>query len=250
MKWKIEATLGLLFLTIFSSRYNFWRKKGGIPILLYHCLSRQKTGTGIDRFCIDKRNFYHHVDYLKRMGYKTVNVENLEECEGKCVCITFDDGYKDNMYAYPVLKKYGYTATFFVVTDWIEKGRSPCGLEMMSWEDIEFLKKNGFEIGSHSLSHRKFPLLSAEDKKKELFKSKEIIEERINSPVHSFSYPYGAWDDESKRMVRKYYKKALIIKQKTYTENDDVFLIPRAVVRKDTDMLDFYLLLTRGRSRI
>lgn len=251
MKWKTKAILGLSFLTTFFSRYNFWRKKEiGVSVLLYHRLSKQKTYTNLDKFSIDSKNFYYHMDYLKQMGYKTVNVENLEECEGKCVCITFDDGYKDNMYAYPVLKKYGYTATFFVVTDWIEKGRSPCGLKMMSWEDIKFLKKSGFEIGSHSLSHKKLPLLSIEDKKKELSNSKKIIEEKIKSPVFSFSYPYGAWDDESKKTVKEYYKKALVIKQKTYIKNDDAFLVPRAVMRKNTDMVDFYLLLTRGRSRI
>ena len=68
--------------------------------------------------------------------------------------------------------------------------------------------------------------------------------------MFSFSYPYGAWDDESKKTVKEYYKKALVIKQKTYIKNDDAFLVPRAVMRKNTDMVDFYLLLTRGRSRI
>jgi hypothetical protein len=153
MKWKTKAILGLSFLTTFFSRYNFWRKKEiGVSVLLYHRLSKQKTYTNLDKFSIDSKNFYYHMDYLKQMGYKTVNVENLEECE--------------------------------------------------------------------------------------------------KSPVFSFSYPYGAWDDESKKTVKEYYKKALVIKQKTYIKNDDAFLVPRAVMRKNTDMVDFYLLLTRGRSRI
>ena len=66
----------------------------------------------------------------------------------------------------------------------------------------------------------------------------------------SFSYPYGAWDDESKKIVKEYYKKALIIKQKIYKKNNDLFLIPRGVIRKNTDMIDLYLLLTRGRNKI
>jgi peptidoglycan/xylan/chitin deacetylase (PgdA/CDA1 family) len=252
MKWKSKTVSGLsFFLTIFFSRYNFWRKKEkGIPVFLYHRLSKQKTHTGVDKFSVDIETFRHHLDYLNKMGYITTTVENLEKCKGKCVCITFDDGYEDNIHAYPIFKKYGYTATFFIVADWIEKGRSPCGLKMMNWEDIKFLKESGFEIGSHSLSHRKLPLLKTEEKKEEIIDSKKAIEEKIKSSVVSFSYPYGAWNDESKKIVKEYYKKALIIKQKIYKNNNDLFLIPRGFIRKNTDMIDFYLLLTRGRSRI
>jgi glycosyltransferase involved in cell wall biosynthesis/peptidoglycan/xylan/chitin deacetylase (PgdA/CDA1 family) len=41
---------------------------------------------------------------------------------GRAVAVTFDDGYRDNFdYAWPILKKYGIPATFFVVTDVLDQ---------------------------------------------------------------------------------------------------------------------------------
>ena len=67
------------------------------------------------------------MNYLKNDGFTVISFEQIDQIAGikKPVIITFDDGYENNYtYAYPILKKYNFTATIFVCTDFIDKPRS------------------------------------------------------------------------------------------------------------------------------
>ena len=57
---------------------------------------------------------------MKKNGYKTIDFNEIEKKESKTIIITFDDGYKDVFYnALPILKKYNFKATCFLVTSFI-----------------------------------------------------------------------------------------------------------------------------------
>ncbi len=101
--------------------------------------------------------------------------------------ITFDDGYKSDVrIALPLLQKYKAKAIFFIAIKNI-------GLDgFMNWEDVRLLNKCGMEIGSHSLTHPNFKLLTSEEVEFELRESKRIIEEKVNCEIKSFAFPYGA----------------------------------------------------------
>jgi peptidoglycan/xylan/chitin deacetylase (PgdA/CDA1 family) len=64
------------------------------------------------------------------------------------VVLTFDDAYKSQYTnAKPILDKYGYKATFYIVCNYVENnGR-------LKWEDITSLYKEGHDIGSHTMNH-------------------------------------------------------------------------------------------------
>ena len=56
-------------------------------------------------------------DFLHKLGYKTINFDDIGKKIQKSIIITFDDGYKDNLInALPILKKYNFTSTCFVVS--------------------------------------------------------------------------------------------------------------------------------------
>ncbi|MFC1849928.1 polysaccharide deacetylase family protein [candidate division CSSED10-310 bacterium] len=104
-----------------------------IPVLTYHMV--RPAGP------VTPDMFEHHLQWLARSGYRTIDSEELYQhltekkvIAGPAVQITFDDGWLDNwIYAYPLLKKYGLKATIFVITDRIQNQKQP---ERANLEDI------------------------------------------------------------------------------------------------------------------
>jgi peptidoglycan/xylan/chitin deacetylase (PgdA/CDA1 family) len=70
----------------------------------------------------------------------------------KLVVLTFDDASKSHYtVARPLLKKYGFGATFFVTEGFDFPGNKR---DYMSWEEIAQLHRDGFEIGNHTRDHK------------------------------------------------------------------------------------------------
>lgn len=52
-----------------------------------------------------------------------VNMLQANQLPSRVLCITFDDGYRDNYEnALPILEKHGLTATFFIATGFLNDG--------------------------------------------------------------------------------------------------------------------------------
>jgi peptidoglycan/xylan/chitin deacetylase (PgdA/CDA1 family) len=68
----------------------------------------------------------------------------------KAVILNFDDGYKSKYTnARPILDKYGYKATFYIICNYVGDGEGQDNSNArMSWEDITELYKEGYDIGS------------------------------------------------------------------------------------------------------
>jgi len=105
---------------IVHSHTSIPRAKQSIPILMYHHINYHEDGS----VTISPEDFEAHLKYLTQKKYKSIFMDELlDYIEGKkklppfSVAITFDDGYLDNwVYAYPLLKKYNFKATIFLVT--------------------------------------------------------------------------------------------------------------------------------------
>lgn len=111
--------------------------------------------------------------------------------------LTFDDGFLDNYtVAYPILRQYGCTATFFVPT-------ATVGCEGRLSEDmIREMSRGGMGIGSHGVSHTRLTRLGRETVSAELQRSKAQIEAITGQRCSAFAYPYGDLNQEVKRLVR------------------------------------------------
>jgi len=178
-----------------------------VPILMYHYLSLPPPTADIYRkdLSVTPENFAAQLAYLKKAGYTSISLADLayylagrRDLPPKPIIITFDDGYVDNYTnAFPLLKKYGFTATFSIVTDPFDFGDP----RYMSWDNIIEMHAAGMEIGAHSKRHYDLRSNDTDFLVYEILGSKEAIEARINEPVRVFVYPSGKYTPLTEKVV-------------------------------------------------
>lgn len=259
--------LAIILLTItiliFSARFNFWRMPNeGIPILMYHMVSEKKRGSKINKLRVSPAKFRRQMQFLKENGYQSISFSDLVGYfKGgsidvkKSVIITFDDGYKDNYSnAFPILKEFGYKAVFFIVTGFIDE-ESLWNIgdkeRLINWDEIKEMFNAGMEFGSHTVSHPSMVGCAGGKLFNEIGDSKRMLEKILGAEVVCFSYPFGKFDGEAKKAVRKCgYQTACSARMGKVSLGDDVYSLKRILVRGDETLFDFYLQLTRGRNRL
>ncbi|RLB35779.1 MAG: hypothetical protein DRH11_01620 [Deltaproteobacteria bacterium] len=184
-------------------------KKGGVkpegyqvvPILCYHEFAQNCQSS----LCTPVSLFKKHMHYLKENGYRVIPMKQLLEflqyrraIPPKAVVITIDDGYRSAFTtAFPILKKQGFPATLFLYTGFIASSANA-----LTWEQVRTMKRAGFEIGSHTLSHCN---LTAKRKgeneqayveriKRELILSKKVLDEKLDQNTIYLAFPYGHYN--------------------------------------------------------
>ena len=91
-----------------------------IPILSYHSISNDICPLSLK---ID--HFEKQLIYLKKNKYESIYLDEINPDKKKQIIITFDDGYKDLLHlGLPILKKYNFEATCFLVSNLIGKKNS------------------------------------------------------------------------------------------------------------------------------
>jgi peptidoglycan/xylan/chitin deacetylase (PgdA/CDA1 family) len=174
--------------------------------LCYHAVSPRWPAD----LSVTPHSFANQVEHLARHGYRGVTFTEaaLGKVTGKCVAITFDDGYLSTIrLARPTLDRFGMVGTLFVPTDYIGGGpmiwpgvdrwmgsEHEAELMPMSWEDVRELADSGWEIGSHTKSHPHLPQISDQQLEEELVGSRLICEQVLERPCPSIAYPYGDHD--------------------------------------------------------
>ncbi|MDM8521607.1 polysaccharide deacetylase family protein [Anaerolineales bacterium HSG6] len=171
-----------------------------VPILMYHYLSDPPANADAIRLdlSVPPAIFDQHLAYLKEAGYQTISLQQFHhvlaqqiELPPKPIILTFDDGYRDAyQYAFPLLKKYDYTATFFVFTQPIDT----YNVDFLTWEMIAEMHQAGMEFGSHSYTHPDMRNRNVDYLVHQIVGSKEAIEKRTGEPVRFFCYPSGRYD--------------------------------------------------------
>ncbi|MBW4523132.1 MAG: glycosyltransferase [Scytolyngbya sp. HA4215-MV1] len=151
--------------------------------------------------------------YLQEAGYYSVNLQtwhqamtNRQALPGRAILITFDDEslafYTE---AFPLLEKYGFSATVFLAIDRIEQSND-CPNERktstyMNWQQIRQLQASGIEFGSRSLSHRPLTGLSVTEVVQEAARSRTILARELGTSVRSFAYPDGDYDPVVQHLI-------------------------------------------------
>jgi peptidoglycan/xylan/chitin deacetylase (PgdA/CDA1 family) len=127
----------------------------------------------------------------------------LPSADQKVVCLVFDDGWKSQLHAVPILQSLGFNATFAIVTSY---NGYPA---YMNWADVASLAKNGMDIASHTDTHVALCAVDNATLSGELAKSQQALRLR-GYPADVFVYPYGdAADNETVRVaVAQYYSVA------------------------------------------
>ncbi len=209
MRTLLKYIYALIFLVIrkYMLRIN---QDFAARIVLYHSIAAGELS-----------DFERQIIYYK----KKYNVISLSELVNKLnknmpvkgdLAITFDDGFKDNLVnAAPVLKKHGLPATFFIATDFVELSgqqeliaqycRKALGIKKvlpsLSWQEVNKLRQEGFEVGSHSNSHKNLARLEQQELCSEVKGSKEKIENKLGAAVKHFSFPFGGLKHASPLLI-------------------------------------------------
>jgi peptidoglycan/xylan/chitin deacetylase (PgdA/CDA1 family) len=180
-----------------------------IPILFYHRIAELPAGDALKPFGVTPRRFARQMKYLADRGYRSLALTDLASMRsrprGKCFVLTLDDGYLDNYeLAFPILQLYGFQATIFLVSDWLENnGRTgPAPAAMLSRAHVLEMSQHGITFGAHSRTHRPLTELMPEEVWAEVAGSKEDLERTLGLPVTTFSYPYGLSNRAVQETVR------------------------------------------------
>ena len=132
-----------------------------VPILMYHYVSippASDTDPYRPGLSTSPENFRAQMKWLKDHGYTTISLSQLvyalnigwPPLPQNPVVLTFDDGYLDNYEnAFPILKEYGFTGTFFVLTNFAD--RSQPGY--MTWDQLREMRDGGMSIEVHGAEH-------------------------------------------------------------------------------------------------
>ncbi len=166
------------------------------PILVYHQIGIE---INLDYLVFEKKLFAEQMVYIRRrfwpvaLGRLMEMINRSEPIPPNAVVITFDDGYASTFsHAFPILQQHQIPATLFITTGFIDRSVSaPYRAKMLSWKMIQEMHRSGIECGAHTVTH---PNLSSCDEPKSLYEiksSKDRIEQKIQSSVKTFAYPYG-----------------------------------------------------------
>jgi peptidoglycan/xylan/chitin deacetylase (PgdA/CDA1 family) len=186
-----------------------------LPVLTYHAVLPLEEDVQL-RGTVPLSVFERQVEWLARSGHETLTLDQAaDQLEGRGepvrrgVVLTFDDGYRSVVeHAVPVLERFGFNATLFVVTDavgqitdwYVPKGGRP--FEHASWDELEQVRARGFDVGSHTVHHPWLGRLDADSVQAELCRSKDEIEKRLGRCQH-LAYPHGDASPEITKAVRK-----------------------------------------------
>lgn len=131
-------------------------------------------------------------------------LKNKAICNKSYISFTFDDGYKDQYTtAFPLFKRHNITATTYIIAGLV--GDSFENQTLMDWKEIKALGNGGWEIGSHTYSHRDLTELDTASINYELKQSKLILKGQ-GFDVKSLSVPYGKYNEHIKNIAKKYYE--------------------------------------------
>lgn len=110
--------------------------------------------------------------------------------------VTLDDGYRDCFdRARPLLRRYGISAVFFVITDRVgDRSEDPRG-DFLDWEQCDTLSDEGHVVAAHTRTHPRLPGLPAAEANTEVSTALRTIRERYGHSRELFAYPYGLVPD-------------------------------------------------------
>lgn len=234
----------LLVAVVAGHRLMYRPQPQKVPVLMYHSVADTFPEYPDQQIVLSTELFEKQLAWLESRGFETLHLNELQDgLEGKeslprrAISLTFDDGMLDNwVNVYPLLRKYGMKATFFIATDFIEEGAEPrptlddvwqgrarnedlSWAGYMNWREIEVMRESGLvEFQPHSCTHD-WAFTSAEiidfhhpgdsrfwlawldhpERKSDWLARPELLDEGWGRPVYSFerSLVSPAWFEDT-----------------------------------------------------
>lgn len=227
----------------------------GIAVLVYHQINDTKQpGETI----VPTRSFEQQMRYLAANGYQIISMSELaaiiakqKPAPEKAVVITFDDGWSSVLSVTPTLTKMNLKASFWIIVDQVSTDDDS---EFLSWNQLKHLIENPiFEVESHTMTH---PLNENDDlvawmagtstkhteadAKDEIIKSKQILEQKLNTSIEYLSWPGGRYNEALIQIAKDAgYKGSVTIDDGGNQAGDSMFTIKRLFVSGKCNLAQF-----------
>ncbi len=230
-----------------------------LPALMYHHVGPHRSNTR-HFLTVSPECFERQIRWLARKGYSGVTPSDWlrwrregKGLNGKPILISFDDAYEDTAeFALPILRRYGFGGAVFVVTGqlggtntWDEA--EGCGtLQLMTAEQIQYWAGKGIEFGAHTRTHPHLPELSAAESAAEVVGSKNDLSALLGSPVVSFAYPYGEYNQAIHDLVQQEFDLAFSAEEGLNYLHGDPHLLRRTYVGPEDSLMEFALSVRWG----
>lgn len=214
-----------------------WQKQGPLPkgiyyrdnvvVLMYHHLSEKPMPQFPWILSVDR--FEDQMKLLKEEGFHVITMEqyrafmlNNGSVPDNAVLLTFDDGYESFYeFAFPILKKYGYTAVNFVIVSTIDHP-NPNSVPKLTWEQMREMKRDGMGFYSHTYDLHHYGIVDAEGGERpaasallyiddenrnemnteyynrvtrDLAKAEQRLKEELGNTDSAIAFPYGSYND-------------------------------------------------------
>ncbi|WP_273323456.1 polysaccharide deacetylase family protein [Vallitalea guaymasensis] len=262
MKRLLAVILVLSLLSFGSYSLGANNNINNVIVLMYHHILPKKDMVGPwknNSAVLALEDFQKQMMYLYDNGYTILTLKDFKDyiyenkpIPSNSVLITFDDGYKSNFeYAYPILKKYNFKATIFLISSQIQNYYEKFDSKKLQFCSVVELEtcSDVFTYGDHTYNlHRKdgetnLPYMkfkSYEDIKNDITLSESILSKYIDIDTKALAYPYGAYTDTSQQILKeKDYKLAFLTAKGKVTKVTNPYYIRRYGI---SDNENFYSL--------
>ena len=165
-----------------------------VPVLMYHRIEpASERGHALFNLVVEPSVFEAQLAALKGRGWHTITSAQLAatmdagcDVPPRTFVITLDDGHQDGYSnAMPILEKFGFVATFFVITGRV--GRP----HYLTWAEMLEMRGAGMEIGNHTVSHVDEATYGRARTDAQVLDAQRAIELHLDTAPVSFAYPFG-----------------------------------------------------------
>lgn len=192
----------------FEGKIELYGMTERVPVLMYHHMLLPEDKTDENNLIVTTKEFDEQMEYLFENDYTTITTKELGlfldgklDLPEKSVLITFDDGYQSNyIYAYPILKKYGFKASISLIPKFMtEKPQdfNPAKMTYLSWQEV-VSGSDVFEYTNHTYSHVSLKGLGYKKVLEEIRNVDDILKSKC------FVYPIGHTSANSEKVLREF----------------------------------------------
>ncbi|GAA0435169.1 hypothetical protein GCM10008983_09670 [Lentibacillus halophilus] len=236
-----------------------------IPVLMYHGLlteeEKQLHPNNSSYITVD--SFEKQMTYLAENGYHTISVDDMNaflagdrQLPRKSVMIQFDDGLRSvYRYAMPIMKKHDLHGVANIITNRTYKDYGdewdPAKHQYMDERMLDAISDEVFELESHTNQlHRyikgqsAFTYKSPDTVISDLDANRQALS-NYNDDVTLFAYPFGQYNSESKKILKKAgFQTAYTVKDGYVSSWDDPYQLNRLGIVPSTSFQEFKNIVT------
>ena len=208
-----------------------WR---GVRIFGYHRITEED-----DELAVKPAEFRSQMELLVASGVQPILLadaigllERGEATGDRYACVTFDDGYHDNLVAaLPELERLQVPGTIFVPSS-IMSGEATFSWyrdppRALTWDEVRTIVRGGLvDVQAHTRTHPRLTQVSDRRSRDEVVGCKAEIEREVGYELTSFCYPAGLYGERELELVRTTYRAGIGTHAGVNT-GDDAHRVPR-----------------------